>query len=89
MLKHEVLTPKIDKFHEETEKIGATDENATTRATYVVFHILDVNGQNHTLWYSYKYEDKQSDGTWEETGSGSKSIWEVIRFFIAHLGGGN
>lgn len=74
---------------EPPEIIGATDENATTRATYVVLHILDVNGQNHTLWYSHKYESKQSDGTWVETGSGSVSIWVVIQFFINHLGDGN
>lgn len=72
------------------EKVGASDEDATTRDIHVVYHILDSNGQNHSLWVSTARWEVDQDGTWYFNARESYFCGydAITAFFQQHSGAG-
>ena len=68
------------------ETIGPNDDDATHRAVYVVYHILDKNAQTHTLWVSSSYWEKQDNGIWKFTDSWFCGYEAIQAFFDEHTG---
>ena len=63
---------------------GAADDEATSRDILTYYHIKDSNGDTHTMWVYWAYDEKLALGVWA-------NIWwifvgydEIDAFFDEH-----
>lgn len=68
------------------EVLYASDDEATTRSYYTVYHVIDSNGQPHTLWYSATYTIFVEGVGWQYAGGWSLTQEDVDAFLDEHLG---